>query len=309
MAVQTEWLEKDFYALLGVPETASEQDITRAYRRLARELHPDVNPDKPGAEERFKEVSSAYDVLGDPGKRKEYDELRRLQQQERQFAGAGDGRGFRITFGDGDGDGVGFEDLDLDDLLGSLFGGDRGRTRSRRGRDVETEVDLSFEDAVRGTTARLRLAVGDGPVREATVRIPAGIEDGQLIRVPGQGAPGRDGGPPGDLYVTVRVASHPIFGRQGADLTLRIPVTFAEAALGADVRVPTLGGEPVTLRMPAGTPSGRTFRVRGKGVPGRGDLLVTVEVAVPRTLSEEQRRAIEELARTTNESPRASLAV
>ena len=307
MAVQTEWLEKDFYALLGVPEAASEQDVTRAYRRLARELHPDVNPDKPGAEERFKEVSSAYDVLGDPGKRKEYDELRRLQQQERQFAGAGDGGGFRITFGDGDG--AGFEDLDLDDLLGSLFGADRGRTRSRRGRDVETEVDLSFEDAVRGTTATLRLAAGDGPVRESTVRIPAGIEDGQLIRVPRQGAAGRDGGPPGDLYVTVRVASHPIFGRQGADVTLRIPVTFAEAALGADVRVPTLGGEPVTLRMPAGTPSGRTFRVRGKGVPGRGELLVTVEVAVRRTLSEEQRRVIEELARTTNESPRASLAV
>ncbi len=162
-------------------------------------------------------------------------------------------------------------------------------------------MELGFEEAVRGTTATLRLG-GETP-RQATVRVPAGIEDGQLIRVPGQGAPGRDGGAPGDLYVTVRVAPHPVFGRQGPHLTLRVPVTFDEAALGADIRVPTLD-EPVTLRIPAGTPSGRTFRVRGKGVPGQGDLLATVEVAVPRRLSDEQRRAVEELRQATTESPR-----
>ena len=282
MAVQTDWLEKDYYALLGVPETASEQDVTRAYRRLARELHPDVNPDKPDAEDRFKEVSAAYDVLGDAAKRKAYDELRRSPRR-----GATDA-GFQIHV----------DDLgDLSDLFGGLFG---SAGRSRRGRDVETEVELGFEDAVRGATIK---------VGSATVGVPAGIEDGQMIRVPGQGGEGRDGGPRGDLYVTVWVAPHRLFGRQGANLTLRVPVTFAEATLGADIRVPTLDAEPVTLRVPPGTPSGRTFRVRGRGVPGRGDLLVTVEVAVPRTLSEEQRHAVAALAEATSESPRAYLGV
>ncbi|HEX2046454.1 MAG TPA: DnaJ C-terminal domain-containing protein [Acidimicrobiales bacterium] len=300
MAVQTEWLEKDYYALLGVPETASEQDITRAYRRLARELHPDVNPDKPDAEERFKEVSSAYDVLGDPAKRKEYDELRQLAKAPTgRFED--DGGGFRVRFTTAD-DLSDLGDLGgLGDLFGDLFGSaGRQATRARRGPDVEAEVALSFEEAVTGVERK---------VGKATVRIPAGIEDGQLIRVPGQGGPGANGGPPGDLYVTVRVAPHRLFGRDGPHLTLRIPVTFAEGALGADIRVPTLQGEPVTLRLPPGTPSGKTFRVRGKGVPGRGDLLVTVEVAVPKRLTEAQRRAVEELAAATTESPRAYLGV
>ena len=307
MAVQTDWLEKDYYALLGVPETASEQDIARAYRRLARELHPDVNPDKPDAEERFKEVSSAYDVVGDPARRKEYDELRRMPRRGGAAFGDASHGGFRIRFGDADD----FDDLGgLGDLFGDLFGGGGGRaSRSRRGRDLEAAIDLGFEEAVRGTTATLRMASQDGNVREATVRVPAGIEDGQLIRVPGQGGPGHDGGPPGDLYVTVRVAPHRLFGRQGPHLTLRVPLTFAEAALGADIRVPTLDGDPVTLRIPAGTPSGRTFRIRGRGVPGHGDLLVTVEIAVPRRLSEAQRRAVEQLAQATSESPRVSLGV
>jgi molecular chaperone DnaJ len=290
MAVQTEWLEKDYYALLGVPETASEQDITRAYRRLARELHPDVNPDKPEAEERFKAVSSAYDVLGDPAKRKEYDELRRLGAGG--FADEGGGFGIRFTTADDLGD-LG----DLGGLFGDLFG---GATRARRGRDVEAEVALSFEEAVTGAERR---------VGNATVRIPAGIEDGQLIRVPGHGNPGTNGGPPGDLYVTARVDRHPVFGREGPHLTLRVPVAFAEATLGADVRLPTLHGDPVTLRLPPGTPSGRTFRVRGEGVPGRGDLLVTVEVAVPKRLTDAERRAVEQLAEATPESPRAYLGV
>ena len=302
MAVQTEWLEKDYYALLGVPETASEQDLTRAYRRLARELHPDVNPDKPDAEERFKEVSAAYDVLGDPAKREEYDELRRLQR-----AGGGD------TFAGGDGYTIRVEDLgdlgDLRDLFGGLFAGRGPRADApRHGHDVEAEMSLGFEEAVRGTTATLTITA-DGESRQATVRVPAGIEDGQLIRVPGQGGRGRNGGPRGDLYVTVRVTPHRLFGRQGPNLTLRVPVTFAEAALGADVRVPTLDGDPVTIRIPAGTPSGRTLRVRRRGVPGKGDLLVTVDVAVPQALSPEEREAVEALARAAGASPRAYLGV
>lgn len=299
MAVQTEWLEKDYYALLGVPETASEQDLTRAYRRLARELHPDVNPDKPDAEERFKEVSAAYDVLGDPAKRKEYDELRRMQRTD-----AGD------TFAGGDRYTIRVEDLgDLGDLFGGLFGGRGPRADApRHGRDIEAEMSLGFEEAVLGTTATLTMAA-DGESRQVTVRVPAGIEDGQLIRVPGQGGPGRSGGPRGDLYVTVRVTPHRLFGRQGANLTLRVPVTFAEAALGADVRVPTLDGDAVTIRVPAGTPSGRTLRVRGRGVPGKGDLLVTVDVAVPQQLSPGERQAVEALARAAGGSPRAYLDV
>ncbi|MDQ4069022.1 MAG: DnaJ domain-containing protein, partial [Actinomycetota bacterium] len=298
--------EKDYYALLGVPETASEQEITRAYRRLARELHPDVNPEKPDAAERFKEVSAAYDVLGDPAKRKEYDEVRRLQVAgvgAGGFPDGGDG-GFHIRFTTVDdlddlGDLGGFGGLG--DLFGDLFAG-RGRAtgRARRGPDRETEVVLDFEEAVRGAERK---------VGNTTVRIPAGIEDGQLIRVPGQGGPGTDGSPPGDLYVIVRARPHPRFGRDGPHLTLRVPVTFAEAALGADIRIPTLEGEPITLRLPPGTASGRKFRIRGKGVPGRGDLLVTVEVAVPKRLTEAQRKAVEELARATTESPRAYLGV
>ena len=305
MAAQTDWLEKDYYAVLGVPETASEQEITRAYRRLARELHPDVNPDKPEAEERFKDVSAAYDVVGDPAKRKEYDEVRRLARAGVGSDGGPGAGGFRIYMDD-------FADLgdlgDLGGLFGDLFGGS-GRPRSRRGRDLEAETELGFEEAVRGTTATLRLG-GESP-RQATVRVPAGIEDGQLIRVPGHGAPGRDGGPPGDLYVTARVAKHPLFGRRGNDLTLTVPITFAEAALGASIAVPTLD-RPVTVRIPAGTRSGRTFRVKGHGVPhagGVGDLLVTVEVAVPQRLSAEEREAIEALAAASKESPRRHLGV
>ena len=306
MAAQTEWLEKDYYAVLGVPDTASEQEVTRAYRALARELHPDAHPDHPDAEERFKEVSAAYDVVGDPAKRKEYDDLRQRQRAgPATHPGSGyPGGGFRIRFGD-------LDDLDglddLGDLFGDLLGGRGRRARSRRGQDLEAELTLGFEQAVQGTTAALR--VGGSTPRQATVRVPAGIEDGQLIRAPAQGGAGLDGGPPGDLYVTVRVSPHPIFGRHGPHLTVRLPITFAEAALGADVRVPTLDGDPVTLRIPPGTPAGRTFRVRGRGVPGRGDLLAIVEVAVPTRLSPTQRAAVEALAAAGGESPRAHLGV
>jgi molecular chaperone DnaJ len=373
VAPQREWFEKDYYKVLGVPETAPQKDITRAYRKLAKENHPDANP---GREERFKEISAAYDVLGDTDRRKEYDEVRRMGPMAGGFGGGpGGGASFRV------------EDLgDLGDVFGGLFGrmrgggGQRGGsprgTGPQRGADLEAELHLSFEDAVHGVTTTVNLAseatcsvcagVGAEPgssprpcptcggagvlndnqgmfgfstpcttcsgrgriidkpchgcqgsgierrPRTVKVRIPAGVQDGQRIRMKERGGPGRHGGPAGDLYVVAHVGGHALFGRKGRDLTLTVPVTFPEAALGADITVPTLEGAPVTLRIPAGTRSGRTFRVKGRGVPagkGHGDLLVTVEVAVPTRLSDAERRAVEELAAASDESPRAHLGV
>jgi molecular chaperone DnaJ len=381
MAPQREWFEKDYYRVLGVSDTASQKDIRSAFRKLSRQYHPDANPDDTAAEERFKEVSAAYDVVGDAEKRKEYDEVRKLGPMGGMFGGPGAGGG-----GAG---GFRFEDIgDIGDVLGGLFG--RGRRRGgpagtggvrgtgpHRGQDLESELHLAFEDAVHGLTTTVHLTSeaacstchgsgarpgtaprtcptcqGRGVVddnqgffsfsspcpecagrgymidepcptcrgtgvehrpREVKVRIPAGVGDGQRIRLRGRGGPGRNGGPAGDLYVTVRVEPHPVFGRRGNDLTVTVPITFPEAALGADVAVPTLGGDPVKVRIPGGTRSGRTFRVRGKGVAARrrtGDLLVTVEVAVPQKVSAEERRAIEALAAAANgASPRAHLGV
>lgn len=365
MPPQREWLETDYYQVLGVPPTATDKEISRAYRRLAKQYHPDLHP---GSEEKFKQISAAYDVLGDPQKRKEYDEVRRLGA-----AGLGGLGGFGrpgaggTTFRVGDLGDLG----DLSDLLGglgSVFGGRRRRPGPQRGADLEAELHLSFEDAVRGVTAPVHLVGeaacetcggsgaapgshsvscpqchgkgvldenqglfslsricprcngkgtvvekpcptcrGTGTVRrtrEVKVRIPPGVEDGQRIRVKGRGAPGRGGAPAGDLFVTVHVAPHRLFGRRGRHLTLAVPVTFAEAALGATITVPTLDGS-VTLKIPPGTQSGQTFRVRGHGVPasGRepaGDLLVTVDVQVPRHLTPEQRAAIEAYAKASS---------
>ncbi|HEV2767257.1 MAG TPA: molecular chaperone DnaJ [Acidimicrobiales bacterium] len=377
MAPQREWFEKDYYAVLGVPETATQKEITRAYRKLARDTHPDRNA---GQEDRFKEVSAAYDVIGDPAKRKEYDEVRKLGPVGAGFGGPrsrpGGRGGFNGSFR--------VDDLgDLADLFGGVFG-DRGRTRSgpprgagpQRGQDLEAELHLSFADAVHGVTTAVNITseapcatcqgsgarpgttpvpcpvcagrgvldenqglfsfsapctrcAGRGVVvespcptcngsgvqtrqREVKVRIPAGVDDGQRIRLKGRGKPGRNGGPAGDLYVVVRTGSHPVFGRSGRDLTLTLPVTYPEAALGADITVPTLDGDPVTVRLPAGTRSGRTLRVKGRGVPSSsgappGDLLVTVEVAVPSKLSAAERKAVEQLAAATTESPRTHL--
>ena len=381
MAPQREWFEKDYYRVLGVGETASQKEIKSAYRKLSRQYHPDANAGDKGAEERFKEVSAAYDVVGDPEKRKEYDEVRKLGPVGGMFGGGGGagapGGGFR------------FQDMgDIGDVLGGIFG--RGRrggggagpgrgTGPHRGQDLEAELHLDFEDAVRGLTTTIHLTseatcstchgsgakpgttphtcpqcsgrgvlddnqgffsfsqpcpncagrgyLIDDPCptcggsgvehrpREVKVRIPAGVDDGQRIRLRGRGGPGRNGGPPGDLYVTARVTPHRLFGRRGSDLTLSVPITFAEAALGADVRVPTLDGVPVKVRIPAGTPSGRTFRVKGRGVAssGRrktGDLLVTVDVAVPPELNDDERAAVEALAAAANgKSPRAHLGV
>jgi len=358
MAPQREWFEKDYYKVLGVSDTATAKEIGRAYRKLAKQYHPDANP---GSEEKFKEVSAAYDVLGDEAKRKEYDEVRRLGPAGNIFGGPGAGGGgftssFRVD--------------DLGDLIGNIFGRGGGRARGagrsagagtfgpQRGQDLEATLHLSFMDAVNGITTTVNVtsevachtcggsgaAPGTAPAacpvcagrgvvsdnqglfsfsqpcqacggtgtrietpcptchgvgveyaaREVKVRIPAGVEDGQRIRVKGRGGAGRGGGPAGNLYVVVHVGRHPIFGRRGKDLTLTVPVTFPEAALGTTLSVPTLE-RPVTLKVPAGTKSGRVLRVRGRGVPassGAGDLLVTVEVAVPTTLTEAEREAV-----------------
>jgi molecular chaperone DnaJ len=383
MAPQREWFEKDYYAVLGVPNTASEKDITRAYRKLAKQFHPDANRGDKSAEERFKDVSAAYDVLGDADKRREYDEVR-------QMVAAGVGRpGFG---GPGRGGFGGFEDFDvrfdsggagLGDLLGGLFGRGQGR-RARgqraagpqRGADLETELHLDFLDAVHGITTTVNftadaacsvcggsgaapgttpevcpdcggsgaIAVDQGPFsfsqvcptcggrgrivkdpcpqcggrgvevrpREVKVRVPSGVDDGQRIRVKGRGGAGRNGGPPGDLYVVVHVRPHAIFGRSGRNLTVRVPVTFAEAALGATVKVPTLD-QPVTVKVPAGTQSGKTVRVRGRGVPSAGgapgDLLVTFDVAVPKRLDDAERKAVEALGDVLDANPREHLGV
>jgi molecular chaperone DnaJ len=378
MAPQREWFEKDYYRVLGVRDTASAKDIKSAYRKLSRKYHPDTSQGDPAAEERFKEVSAAYDVIGDPEKRKEYDEVRKLGPVGGMFGGGAPGGA------GGPGGGFRFEDMgNLGDVLGGLFGRRRGGagpgrgTGPHRGQDLDAELHLAFEDAVHGITTTIHLTSEAGcstchgtgarpgttphpcpqcngrgvldenqgffsfsqpcpacagrgysidepcPTcggtgiehrpREVKVRIPAGVADGQRIRLRGRGGPGRNGGPPGDLYVTTRVAPHRLFGRRGNDLTLTVPITFPEAALGADIRVPTLDGRAVKVRIPPGTRSGRTLRVKGKGIHTRkqiGDLLVTVEVAVPQKLSDGERKAVEALAAATDgRSPRAHLGV
>ena len=362
-----DYAEKDYYAALGVPKDASAADIKKAYRKLARDLHPDTNP---GGEDRFKEVSEAYDVLSDDTKRREYDEARSLfgsGMRPGSYPGGGvPGFDLGDLFSRAGGQAGGFGDV-----LGGLFGGRGGSGRApRRGADVEADVTLAFVDAVRGATVPLRLTTtgpcgtcgGSGaapgtaphacdacagagvtsrsqggfafsePCRSCrgsgrtvdtpcptcggggratqgktlNVRIPAGVTDGQKVRLAGRGSAGERGGPAGDLLVTVHVSPHPWFARKDDHLTVTVPVTFPEAALGAQVSVPTLDG-PVTLKVPAGTTSGRTFRVRGRGVPGKGDLLVTVEVAVPQKLSGEARKALEDYAAAAPDDPRAHL--
>ncbi|SDB89969.1 molecular chaperone DnaJ [Raineyella antarctica] len=375
-----DWLEKDYYKVLGVPKDADQDTIKKAFRKLARENHPDANPGNTDKAEKFKEISEANDVLSDPKKRKEYD-------QQRSLFG---GNAFRFNRGQGQAT-PDVDDLfrnattgDFSDVFGNLFGGATGfnrrtaTTRSpRRGADVEGEVTIDFDQAVEGTTVTLQMVsdaacaacsgtgaragttpkicptcqgsgmrpatsggvfqttepcpdcrgrgmivedpcpVCDGSgraksTRSMQVRIPAGVEDGQRIRLKGKGAQGEHGGSPGDLYVDVHVTPHKLFGRSGTNLTITVPVTFAEAALGAEIEVPTLHGTSVRLRLPAGTPNGRTFRVRGKGVSRKdgtqGDLLVTVEVTVPSQLSDQARNALLIYANEAGETdPRAAL--
>jgi len=317
--VRREWLEKDYYQVLGVDKGASQKEISAAYRRLAKQYHPDNNPGDAAAEARFKDVSEANAVLSDPEQRRQYDEARELLSRGTFVGGPGGGAQY-----------VRIDDMgDLADIfggglfggLGDLFGvgGERAPTAGRRsarrgprrGGDVEAEVSLTFHEAVQGTTRTLQVEGPEGR-RQVTVKIPAGVGDGSRIRLRGQGQPGTQGGPAGDLYVRIHAGTHPLFTRSGRDLKLHVPLTYTEAALGADIAVPTLDGK-VTLRVPPGTSSGRTFRVKGKGVAtaeGTGDLLVTVEVTVPEHLSAEARDLLESLRREeAGHNPRAHLGV
>ncbi len=299
MEPQREWLEKDYYDILGVERTATAKDISKAYRTLARKYHPDTNPGDARAEERFKEVSAAYEVIGDEPTRKQYDEFRRL---------GGGGFGPR----------AGGADLgDLSDLLGGLFGnrgrGGFGGFGPMPGMDLQAKLTLTFEEAVRGVTKSVRLSSDalSSPM-EVNVRIPAGVNHGQRIRVAGKGAPSTDGGEPGDLLVTIAIAPHDLFERDGANLLVTVPVTYAEAVLGADIKVPTLSGVPITVRIKPGTASGTILRVRGRGVQSAkqtGDLLVTVNVFVPSEPSPAERELIERLAEASTPAPRTDLGV
>ncbi|HLF69410.1 MAG TPA: DnaJ C-terminal domain-containing protein [Actinomycetota bacterium] len=293
---QREWVEKDYYAILGVDKSASEAQIRKAYRKLAQKHHPDANQGDPKAEERFKEISQANDVIGDPVKRREYDQVRAAFGSGTRFQGFGGGQRVNVedVFGSGAG---GFEDL-----FGSLFGGSRG---PQKGPDLETQATLGFEEALDGTTVTLNLSDG-AESRTIKARIPAGVNDGARIRLPGKGGASPYGGPRGDLFIRVAVTPHRFFGRKGKDLTLQLPVTFVEATLGAEVEVPTLNGHAVLLKVPVGTSSGKTFRVRGKGPAGAPDILVTLQVAVPKRLSKDQKELLRRFAELEGESPRES---
>jgi molecular chaperone DnaJ len=378
MAAQRDWFDKDYYKTLGVTDSATPKEITKAYRALARQFHPDKNPGDAKAEDRFKEISAAYDVLHDEETRAEYDEVRRMGpmtmrggQRAGQSGGGGPG-GFSFNVGDMGGG--------VSDLLSNMFGRGGGRpggatsgVQPRRGADIEAQLTVDFADAVSGLETTLYLTTdaqcstcggsgarpgtsprlcatcaGRGVVddnqgmfsfsspchvchgtgstiedpcgtcrgtgtekrpREVKTRLPAGVKDGQTIRLKGRGGPGRNGGPNGDLLVALKVMPHPRFGRSGNNLTVTVPVSFAEAALGADIEVPTLDGDTVTLRIKAGTQSGSRHRVRDKGITTKkasGDLIVTVNVDVPTILSDQERAAIEQLAAATTVGPRGT---
>ena len=302
--MRREWLEKDYYAALGVSKTATDDDIRRAYRRLAQKYHPDNNPGDAAAEERFKDINEANAVLGDPELRRQYDEARDMGAF---VGGPGGTRHIRIEdFGDVFGGGGGDPGFSFISGLGDLFGG-RGR-QPQQGADVAADVNLTFHEALHGATK----TVATNGAR-TKVRIPAGIEDRGRVRVRGKGMPGAGGGPNGDLLVRVHVADHPLFKREGPNLRLTVPITFTEAALGAEIDVPTLDGK-VTLRIPPGTTSGKTFRVKNAGFTstkgGRGHLLVTVEVTVPASLSDHEKRLLTELREAeADRNPRAHLGV
>ena len=283
--------EKDLYKILGVEKNANSQEIKSAYRALARELHPDKNKGDKVREEKFKAVSEANDVLSDEKKRAEYDEVRaRFERggfrapQGGHGASAGD---FSDVFGSGS----------SQDIFANLFGGKRG---PRRGQDLQTESTISFRESIFGTTLELRLTSANGTPQNITTRVPAGVTDGGKIRLKGKGAPGEAG--PGDLFINLHVTPHPLFAHVGHNLTITLPVTFTEAALGADIKIPTLTGDEVTVRISPGTPNGRVLRIKDRGVAsadGKGDLLVTIEVQVPRRIDGPARHALEEFARAT----------
>ncbi|TKV25897.1 J domain-containing protein [Arthrobacter sp. NamB2] len=322
-----DWVDKDFYKILGVSKDASDDDIKKAYRKLARKHHPDQNQGDAGSERMFKDVSEAYSVLSDSEQRQQYDAIRAMGGGARFSAGgaggnAGGSAGFEDVFGNLFGQGgagtrqrTGFSNGNLPPEFADLFGGGMGgngfpggfqSTRPQKGADRTASTSISFAGSINGTTIGLREPSGE----QIDVRIPAGIRDGQKVRVKAKGQPGQAG--PGDLMVTVHVKEHPVFTRDGDNIRIHVPVTFPEAVLGAQIEVPTLTGEMVKMRVPAGTPSGRTLRLKGRGVKtskATGDLLVTVDVVVPQNLSKEAEAAVEAFRDATKDAdPRAGLA-
>ena len=290
--------EKDYYQILGVTKSADGAAIKKQYRKLARELHPDKTKGDKKLEDRFKAVSEAYDILSDDKKRREYDDAREAYKSGRINPNMQGGQGFN---------GGDFTDMfgPGGDIFSTLFGG----ARQRHGADLQTETAILFKDSIYGTELNLRLQPQGSAAMNITTRVPAGIKDGAKIKIKGRGAPGAAG--PGDLYVTVHVTPHPIFSRKDENIHLSLPVTFAEAALGADIKVPTLEGDEVTVRIAPGTPSGRTLRVKGRGVKKSthaGDLMITIDVRVPQRVDGAAKKAIEEFAQATKEfDPRAEL--
>jgi len=350
---QQDWLEKDFYKVLGVTKQTSEKDLTKAYRKLARKYHPDANPNNASAEEKFKEVSEAYEVLSDKKQKKEYDEFRQY--------GPSMGFGSSSQHQNYGQSSSGFQGADFSDILGDLFNGRGGSNQqsSAGGDDIEAELYLKFEEAIDGITTSVtvnsqivcstcsgsgakpgtspqlctychgrgiqddnqglfsfaqpcRYCNGKGMIvknpcktcqatgtqlhpRQVKVKVPSGVKNGQRIRLKGKGGAGRSGGRPGNLYIKLKVGKHKMFGRSGKNLTLNLPLTFAEASLGANVKVPLLKGGKITLKVPPSTPGGKIFRIKGKGVESagtKGDLLVTVKIDIPTELSEEQKKQI-----------------
>jgi DnaJ-class molecular chaperone len=318
---------KDYYKILGVPKDAKTEDVKKAYRRLARQHHPDLNKGA-DAERRFKEINEANEVLSDPEKRKRYDQLgpdwERYARAGARGAPGGEG-GFQWVFTGQPGAGGDFSDFS--DFFRTIFGdmggfgmgeevrrrSGNGRTRARvhAGEDLESEVEVTLPEAYKGTARSIELRREDGTTKRLDVRIPAGVRDGQRIRLAGQGISGAGGGPAGDLYLRVRVGAHPFFRREGEDIHVELPVALSEALLGAEVTVPTLKGR-VSLRVPPETQNGRVIRLAGQGMPrpggGHGDMFVTVKVVLPQKLSEEEREAVRTIAsRRTNEDVRSHL--
>ncbi len=315
---------QDYYATLGVERGASRDDIQRAYRKLARKHHPDIDK-TPGATQRFAQINEAHEVLIDPEKRKRYDALGSRWKEGEEFRPPPE---WEASFGGARGRGGepagGFEAFDFEAPEGfssffeAFFGGAnaggfgarRGPPRPRAGRTIEAQLEIDLEDAYSGATRTITLATDDGAAAARTydVRIPAGTTDGSTIRLRGQGDPGRSGGPAGDLLLHVRIREHPRFTHDGAELGTRLRVTPSEAALGAKIDVPVLGGQRVVLTVPPGSSSGKKLRVRGMGLPvrdgGRGDLIVELAISVPETLGPDERRLYEELARASKFDPR-----
>ena len=319
---------KDYYTTLGVAKTASEKEIKQAYRKLARKHHPDVNPGDKSAEAKFKEINEAYEVLGDPDKRRKYDELganwrvyEQAQQQGQPWgapfgggaysANTGGAGGYRTMTEEEMRDLFGNEDP-FSDFFKTFFGGGGraqadgsgpvARPRAQKGRDIEHEVDLTLDEAFHGTTRRMSIKQG-GHARTVDVRIPAGVKDGSRVRAAGEGESGANGGVAGDLYLRVRIRPHPMFERKGDDLHSHVAVPVTTAVLGGEAQVPTISGA-VRLKIPEGTQNGQVFRLKGHGMPAvgkpddRGDLYATVDVQLPRSLTEEQREHYEALRKS-----------